>query len=88
MKYLSNFWKALEILLINCEINLFLTWSARYFVIHDPIASQEPTLAIAYTKLYVPISTLSTQDNQNYLNNKNLVLKEQLTGININQKFQ
>ena len=27
LKYLSNFWKALEVLLINCEINLILTWS-------------------------------------------------------------
>ena len=27
LKYLSKFWKALEVLLINCEINLILTWS-------------------------------------------------------------
>ena len=30
-------------LLINYEINLILTWSARFFVIDDPIASEEPT---------------------------------------------
>ena len=28
LKYLSNFWRTLEISLINCEINLLLTWSA------------------------------------------------------------
>ena len=28
LKYLSNFWRTLEMLLINCEINLMLTWSA------------------------------------------------------------
>ena len=27
LKYLSNFWGALNMLLINCEINLILTWS-------------------------------------------------------------
>ena len=27
LKYLSNFWKTLEMPLINCEINLILTWS-------------------------------------------------------------
>ena len=28
LKYLSNFWRTLEIPLINCEINLMLTWSS------------------------------------------------------------
>ena len=27
LKYLSNFWRTLEIPLSNCEINLILTWS-------------------------------------------------------------
>ena len=27
LKYFSNFWETLEILLFNCEINLILTWS-------------------------------------------------------------
>ena len=27
LKYLSNFWRTLEMLLINCEANLILTWS-------------------------------------------------------------
>ena len=27
---------------LNYEINLILTWSARFFVIDDPIASQKP----------------------------------------------
>ena len=27
LKYLSNFWRTLEIPLINCKINLILTWS-------------------------------------------------------------
>ena len=27
LKYLSNFWRTLEMPLINCEVNLILTWS-------------------------------------------------------------
>ena len=27
LKHLSNFWKTLEMPLINCEINFILTWS-------------------------------------------------------------
>ena len=30
LKYLSNFWRTLEMPLINCEINLNLTWSEKY----------------------------------------------------------
>ena len=28
LKYLSDFWRTLEMPLINCEVNLILTWSA------------------------------------------------------------
>ena len=28
LNYLSNFWRALEMSLINCEVNLILTWSS------------------------------------------------------------
>ena len=63
LKYLSSFWRTLEIPLINCEINLILTCSAKYFVIDIPIAVQEPTFTITDRKLYVPVVTLSTQDN-------------------------
>ena len=41
LKYLSNFWKTLEMSLNNCEINFMLTWSARYFIIDNPIAGQD-----------------------------------------------
>ena len=29
LKYLSSFWRTLEMVLINCEINLILTWSSK-----------------------------------------------------------
>ena len=62
LKYLSNSWRTLEIPLINCEINLILTWSANC-VISSAAANQAATFAISDTKLYVPVVTLSTQDN-------------------------
>ena len=31
LKYLSNFWRKLEMQLINCEISLMLTWSEKSF---------------------------------------------------------
>ena len=31
LKDLSNFWRALEILLINCETSIILNWSAKRF---------------------------------------------------------
>ena len=48
LKYLSNFWRTLEMPLINCEVNPNLTW-------------------LTDTKLYVPVLTLSTQDDSKLL---------------------
>ena len=30
LKYVSNFWRTLEMPLINCEVNLILTWLCYY----------------------------------------------------------
>ena len=60
LKYLSNFWRTLEMLLINCEVNLILTWSKDCVI---SSATGETKFAITETKLYVPVVTLSTQDN-------------------------
>ena len=72
--------------LINCEINLILTWSNRCFKIDNPIASQEVTFTITETKLYIPVVTLSTQDNAKLLEQLKSRFKEQLTGTDMNQK--
>ena len=45
------------------------------------------TFIITDNKHYVPVVTLSSGDNENYYNNQNQVLKEQLTGINVYQKI-
>ena len=67
LKYLSNFRRrTLEMSLINCEINLILIRSEN-FVICNAVLNQETTFAITDAKLYVPIVTLSTQDNAKLL---------------------
>ena len=49
--------------LINCEVELILTWSDNCIIISTNIANQNPTFTITETTLNVPVVTLSTQDN-------------------------
>ena len=65
-KYL-NFWRTLEMPLTNCETNLQLTWSRKCFSVAGTAANEEPKFKISNTKLYVPIATLSTQDDAKLL---------------------
>ena len=58
LKYLSNFWRSLELPLINCKVHLELDW------IEDCILSSAGNSAkyeITDAKLHVPIVTLSTK---------------------------
>ena len=48
---------------INCEINRILTWSTNCVVVAGNAANQNATFSITDTKLYVPVVTLSRQDN-------------------------
>ena len=67
LKYLCNFWRTLEMPLINCEVNLILTWSSNCVLIASGIQNQNATFAITDTKLYVSVVTLSTQENTKFL---------------------
>ena len=67
LKYLRHFWRTLEMPLINCEVNLILTWSADCVIIYTGVANKIPTFAITETNLYVPVVTLSIQDNAKLL---------------------
>ena len=53
--------------LINCEIELILDWSTNGGIINTNNANQIPTFTITETNLYVPVVTLSTQDNSKLL---------------------
>ena len=46
LKYLSNFWRTLEIPLINCEVNLILRWSSSCVLIATSIPNQNAKFAI------------------------------------------
>ena len=66
LKYLSNVFRSLEMPLINCKIKLNLTWKKELstdagnavFIIND-------------TKMYVPVVTLSKEDNKDFIEQQN-----------------
>ena len=72
LKHLDNFWRALNIPLINCEVKLILTWS-KNFVLADMavnadanpeiVAPSGATFNTKETKLYVPVVTLSKEND-------------------------
>ena len=59
LKYLSNFWRSLEMPLINSNVELSLKWYERCLL----TAATTTTFTISDAKLYVPIVTLSIEDN-------------------------
>ena len=78
LKYLSDFWRSLNIPLINCKIELILTWlnncvliskatkDANYGaapVVHKIDNPENATFQITDTKLYVPVVTLSREND-------------------------
>ena len=67
LKYLSNFWRTFEMPLINCEVNIILTWSANCVIIYTNVENQIPTFTITETHLYVLVVTLPPQDNAKLL---------------------
>ena len=64
LKYLSNFWRTLEMPLINFEVNLILTFSSTCVITNSTGAG---TFETNDTKLYVQVVALSTQDNSKLL---------------------
>ena len=83
LKYLSNFWRTLEMPLINCEVELVLTQSADCVIIYTNVNNQVPTFTITETNLYVPVLTLSTQVNSKLLPQLKSDFKKQPAGINM-----
>ena len=76
LKYLSNFWWTLRMSLINCKIDLILNWSENCVVVFTDVADQGATFLMTEVKLYVPVFTLSTQDNAKLLQQLKLGLKK------------
>ena len=81
LKYLDNFWRALNIPLISCEVFLELKWNKNCVITsleQRQIDAGPPavngtttgaTLAINDCKLYVPVVTLSKDDEIKLLTN-------------------
>ena len=82
LKYLSNFWRSLNIPLINCEVELILTWFKNCVLISkatkeaDYVANpvvrkidnpENAIFQIRDTKLYVPVVTLSKENDTKLL---------------------
>ena len=74
LKYLSNFWRSLNIPLINCEVELILTWSKNCVLADMTVRAAQgdnpaivaPTgleFKITDTKLYVPVVSLSKEND-------------------------
>ena len=72
-------------LLIICEINLILTWSANWVIVSTNKENQGTTFTITWIKLYVSVVTLSTQDNAKLLQQLKSGLKKQFPKTNITQ---
>ena len=58
LKCLSNFWRTLEIPLINCEVELILDCSASCVITYTNVNNQVPTFTITETNLYASVVTL------------------------------
>ena len=63
LKYLSNFWRTIEIPFIHWKINLDLNRHKNCAIVATTVAYQGVTFSITATKLYVPVVSSSTQDN-------------------------
>ena len=68
LKDLSNFFRSLEIPLINCKIKLNLTWKKECVLSTD---AANAVFIINDTKLYVPVVTLSKKDNKDFIEQQN-----------------
>ena len=65
LKYLSDFWRSLTIPIINCVVEIILTWSINWVLADITVANNPPTgleFQIKDTKLYVPLVILSKEN--------------------------
>ena len=68
LKHLSNFFRSLEMPLINCKIKLNLTWKKECVLSTD---DGNEVFIINDTKMYVPVVSLSKEDNKDFIEQQN-----------------
>ena len=88
LKSQTNFWRTLEMSLINCEISFQPEWSKDCYQVAGTAANQASEIKTTDTMLYVPVVTISTQDNIKLLKQLESGFKRTIIGININLKQQ
>ena len=69
IKYLSNFWRSLDLALINCEVELDLKWSRNCVLIEEDDHIKGVGFTITSTRLYVPVIIFSINNNIKFLEN-------------------
>ena len=85
LKYLSNFWRSLEMPLINCKVHLELNWIEGYIL---SSAGDSTKFEITDAKLHVPLVTLSTIDSTSLTKQLGEYLKDLFNGTVIKQNLQ
>ena len=75
LKHLSNFFRSLEMPLITCKIELNLTWKKECVLSTD---AGDAVFIINDTKLYVPVVTLSKEDNKDFIEQQNKGFKRSI----------
>lgn len=75
LKYFSNVWRKIEMSLIICEIKLMLPLFANCVISFNALSAEATTFAITDARLYVPVVTLSNQDNEKLLQQLKLDFK-------------
>ena len=63
LKYLSNFWRSLDLPLINCETEINLKWTKNCVLIEEEGNITGAGFTITRTKLYVPVASFSINYN-------------------------
>ena len=106
LKHVSNFWRVLDMPLINCEVSLTLTWyencvstdittqTARAAQGDNPArptikSPTNVTYKMTNTKLYVPVVTLSTENDnlETFFREFVRLLEQLITGFKRNNKW-
>ena len=67
LKYLSSFWRTLEMPWINCEFSLQLKWSRNCIIVTGTANHQNPNFETNDTRLFITVVTLSTQEDIKHL---------------------
>ena len=83
LKYLSNFFRSLEMPLINCKVHLDLKWT-KNCLLYSVDGNTE--FQITDTKLLVPVVTLSKDDNKYCIEQQIKDFSDQFTGMSTKQK--